>query len=266
MKKILKEWRTFAEANESSRVDKGLPDYGQPDGLMKKFIYALENDAFHSATGSHRKQFEKIVGEEALGRIGEDLLRKTQELEDKQQEIKRKTTDYRSYKRAIRKFEKAKDAPLHAKNGIGYYLSFYVDDPDKFKELADLKAQIFLDSLSKEEISWIKQNFFDFIRETVASTVTNVASVWTGKISPSGKPTPKRGVKTVIGGQVGDWFFGNPDGWPYGAYGLVVKSIREKLGLPDKEPIDKIPRGMPSDRKKSSRARSIEDFYKNLGK
>ena len=64
MKKILNEWRVFSES--AKRVDKGLLNIGQPDGIMRAFVDSLGLEVFADGRGSHRDQFEDIINNSGI--------------------------------------------------------------------------------------------------------------------------------------------------------------------------------------------------------
>lgn len=286
MKKILKEWRVFSEA---LTLDKGLPNYGQPDGLLRKYVSALENDAFHSAKGAHRAEFEKVVGAKTLKAIDDKIKALEAKYQKDIKPLKRAIKNYqvelrsgniepefetqayselKSAKQAVKNHEREYDSAILAKDGLGFYLANFLSavEGDKsgqiFKDLTNLKVKIFLDSLNPEETAWLKDNFYDFIEETLAGAITNVASVWTGDVTARGKATPKKGRKTVIGGQVGDWFFGNPSPWPQGAYVLFVDELKDQLNPNERKEKEQVVEPEKKEKEEpSERAQALNDFF-----
>ena len=279
MKKILKEWKTFTEA---------VGDESQ--NIMNKLALALDYEAFHSVKGTHRQEFESIVGPDFLEKMDEVLeyfaqksneqykylekqIREFQiDLESANLEPEIETQAYselRSMKRQLRDFERSYNGAVLGKNGMGLYVAQYLsvtpgaNIPEIFQKLSDLKADIFLESLSPEEMKWLKENFYSFIDETIESAGVNTASVWTGDVTARGNPTPKKGRKTVAGGQVGDWFWANPRPWPNGAYDVFITSVKKKLN-PDPRKDDE-PRPEAPEMEKSDRAKELEAFFAKYG-
>lgn len=275
MKKILKEWRTFTEAaNDESQ------------NIMDKLVVALDYEAFHSAKGTHRQEFESIVGPDFLKKMDEVLKSFAQKNNEKYKYLDKEIrdlerglqnadlepeletqaySDLRSMKRELKDFERSYNGAVLGKNGMGLYVAQYLSDtpgadvPGIFQQLSDLKAKIFLESLTPEETTWLKENFYSFIDETIESAGVNTASVWTGDVTARGKPTPKKGRKTVAGGQVGDWFWANPKPWPNGAYDVFVTSVKKQLN-PAPRKADEPKPSAPAP-EKSERAKELDDFF-----
>jgi len=279
MKKILKEWKTFTEAvgNESQSV-------------MDKLVVALDYEAFHSAKGTHRQEFESIVGPDFLKKMDEVLKSFAQKNNEKYKYLDKEIRDFqrdlqnadlepeletqaysqlRSMKRELKDFERSYNGAVLGKNGMGLYVAQYLsvtpgaDIPEIFQQLSDLKAKIFLESLTPEETEWLKENFYSFIDETIESAGVNTASVWTGDVTARGNPTPKKGRKTVAGGQVGDWFWANPRPWPNGAYDVFVTSVKKQLNPAPRKASEPKPSAPAPE--KSDRARDLEAFFAKYG-
>lgn len=276
MKKILKEWKTFTEA---------VGDESQ--SIMSKLASALDYDAFHSTRGTHRQEFEDIVGEDFLMKMEEVLDSFEQKSNKKYKYLDKEIREFqielkyadlepeietqaysklRSMKRDLRDFERSYNGAVLGKNGMGLYVAQYLsvtpgsNVPEIFQKLSDLKSEIFLESLSPEEMKWLKENFYSFLDETFESAAVNTASVWTGDVTARGKPTPKkRGKKTVAGGQVGDWFWANPSPWPNGAYDVFITSVKKQLKPSPRREVE--PEPEPEAPEKSERAKELDDFF-----
>ena len=280
MKKILKEWKTFTEA---------VGDESQ--SIMSKLASALDYDAFHSVRGTHRQEFEDIVGEDFLMKMEEVLQFFAQKDNEKFKYLRKEITKFqrdlefadlepeietqayaslRSMKRDLKEFERGYNGAVLGKNGMGLYVARYLsvtpgaNSPEIFQKLSDLKANIFLESLSEEEMAWLKENFYEFVDETIESAGVNTASVWTGDVTARGNPTPKkRGRKTVAGGQIGDWFWGNPSPWPNGAYDIFLSSLENQLNPSPRKEVEPEPESPEAE--KSDRAKELEAFFAKYG-
>ena len=279
MKKILKEWRTFTEAAGD-----------ESQSIMNKLASVLDYEAFHSVKGTHRQEFESIVGQDFLTKMDEvlevfahhnnekykylskEIRQFEMELQnaDLEPEIETQAySDLRNMKRDLKDFERSYNNAVLGKNGMGLYVIQYLKKipganvSEVFQQLSDLKAKIFLESLTPEETTWLKENFYSFIDETIESAGVNTASVWTGDVTARGNPTPKKGRKTVAGGQVGDWFWANPKPWPNGAYDVFVTSVKKQLN-PAPRKADE-PKPSAPEPEKSERARDLEAFFAKYG-
>ena len=265
MKKILNEWRVFSES--AKRVDKGLLNIGQPDGIMRAFVDSLGLEVFADGRGSHRDQFEDIINNSGI-MLGEpqsalsifDFIDKQIENHNapdakaERKQLRRELNMLKkqldsgdsSVKRRMRvvasilkqERENLRDL-VEAKNGTAFYLAGIINgnisDENQstaflFQQLAELRATVFMDIISSKPdlLEFMKDNFYDFIEGVTRNTGANPASLWRGG-SETGSPSPSSAPSVVAAGQAQDWFFGNPAPWPTGAFALYVKALESLL-------------------------------------
>lgn len=283
MKKILKEWKTFTEA---------VGDESQT--IMNKMLYALGEDPFqpekgkkYKTVGSHRKEFEEIVGLQFIAKMEMEKKNKEKDVTsalqslskyrkgmadyDPAQDIHNNETGlYATLKKLEQKAaeEQAKSETFqHAINGVGLYVARYLSNiqgvniSEIFQKLSDLKAKIFLESLSSEETKWLKENFYSFLDEVYESVGLNMGSVWTGDVTARGRPTPKKGKATIGGSRASDWFWANPRPWPNGAYDVFVTSVKKQLKPSPRREVEPEQKPSTPTPEKSERAKELDDFF-----
>jgi hypothetical protein len=271
MKNILNEWRVFSESEK--RIDKGLLNIGQPDGIMRAFVDSLGLEVFAEGRGSYRNQFEDIINNSGI-MLGDpksalsifDFIDKQIENHNapdakaERKELRRELSVLKkqldsgdsSVKKRMRALfsrlkqhrENLRDL-VEAKNGVSFYLaeiinSNIVDESQStaflFQQLAALRATVFMDAVSAKPnlLEFMKDNFYDFIEAVSKNTGANPASLWRGG-SEMGSPSPSSAPSVVAAGMAQDWFFGNPNPWPNGGFTLYVKALESLL--------DPIPQG-----------------------
>jgi len=250
MKKILNEWKKFTLYEQEKRIDKGLLNLGQPDGLMKAFVDALSNEHYNQG-GTHRRDFEQILGQDFLSYLQDKIKETTPntELSVQKREIsdelkKPNLTDkkynelqsgLKNLNRLIKKQQKVFNKYVNAFNGLSYYLVVTANETDEsgnkatqiVNDMIDKKTDMLVGQIktNREYFKFIEDNFYSFIDKLVESAGANPASVWRGGPDFRGKPTSSKAPQVVAAGSPQDWFLANPQG----AFPLFVQSLEQKL-------------------------------------